>query len=98
MTSNGTMAPLQKSDRVVAAVCQQDGFPLVSWDNDMDDELLKLLITKARLFEDQIRYASNGPLVAIEVTVQLTQCPSTPSTHTRGFCVHCMPLICAHQR
>lgn len=63
------MAPLQRSDRVEGAAGQQDGFPSVSWDDDMDDELLKLLISKARLFEDQIRYASNGPLVAIEVTM-----------------------------
>lgn len=55
------MVPLQKDDMAEAVA---SGFP---WDYDMDDELLKLLISKARFFEAQIRYGVNGPLGAIEV-------------------------------
>lgn len=55
------MSPLQKADSVE---CAASGF---LWDYDMDDQLLKLLISKARHFEAQIRYEINGPLAAIEV-------------------------------
>lgn len=62
MTSKELKVPLQKDDKVEAPAT---GFP---WHYDMDDELLKLLITKARLFEAQIRYAISGPLGPIEVS------------------------------
>ena len=52
-TSKESMHPLQK------AVDSATGF---LWDDDMGDELLKLLIAKAKLFEAQIRYASNGAI------------------------------------
>jgi precorrin-2 methylase len=68
------MTPLQKTDSVESS--SPTGFSPFPWDYDMDDELLKLLITKARRFEAQIRYASNDPLVAIETNrgiVQLTK-------------------------
>ena len=65
MTSKVVMAPLQKTDSVESV--SPAGFSPFPWDYDMGDELLKLLITKARHFEAQIRYASNDPLVTIEV-------------------------------
>lgn len=60
-TSKDTLTPLHTTESLEGSA---SGFP---WDYDMSDELLKLLITKARLFEAQIRYAHYGPLVAIEV-------------------------------
>lgn len=53
-TSKDPATPLHTTDSLEAS---QSGFP---WDYDMGDELLKLLITKARLFEAQIRYVIMG--------------------------------------
>lgn len=80
VTSKLLRAPLQKNDMVESSA--ETGFPSLPWDYDMDDELLELLITKARLFEAQIRYAINGPLVAIEVAdpVQLIKLSSSTCT------------------
>lgn len=54
------MTPPQRADDL------GNGF---QWDDDMGDELLKLLIAKAKLFEAQIRYVISWPLVAIQVEV-----------------------------
>lgn len=48
------MSPPQRTGDLEAS---PSGF---SWDQDMDDDLLKLLIRRVRLFEGQIRYAIKG--------------------------------------
>lgn len=78
------MVPLLKVDTAEPVAT---GFP---WDYNMDDELLKLLISKARFFEAQIRYGINGPLAAIEVNRHQLTCGSDlwDPACKQGFCVH----------
>ena len=92
MTSNQILIPLgtPTSKELLSAGVSDDLSCDIPWDDNMGDELLKVLIDKARLFEAQIWYVIKASLNSLASCVTSIHAFIVISVLNNCF-IHCTP-------